>query len=233
MHAAVSSSAPRRPSVSVSMDHRIRIVYLYAECGYNAEAAARRFNSIYAGIRCVSAGYVRKLVSKFNKRGSVHDGIRSGRPRTSTDQFSAHTVIQEAESTTSLSIERIAVHCHTTKYAVRRIFKENKMRRFPERHLQELRIEDPQKRYRFCTWFLEYRDVFSVLFTDEAIFHLYGKVEKDWFWARTNPRRYRPIHIQRSPKVMVWAGILGTKIIGPYFIYGNINGELKSHLIYT
>lgn len=231
MQAVPISPTLRPKSVDVSTDYRIEIIFLYAECGYNAEETARRFNTIHAGTRFVTGYFVRRLISRFKTRGSVCDAKKTGRPRCKTDQFSAHSVIEVAESSANMSINRIAQQCDTTRYAVKRIMRENKLRRFRELRVQELRSEDPQKRHRFCSWFMEFRDIFSVLFTDEAVFYLHGKVEKSWFWARTNPRRYRPMRVQSSPKVMVWAGILGAKIIGPYFLSGNINGELNFPLI--
>lgn len=213
-------------SSGFSKNERIQIIYLYAECGYNAEEAARQFNILHDNERAVSGRYVRYLVSKFNNAGSIIDLPRSGRPRSTTDEHSALSVVQEAESEANLSVGKIAQRCQTSSYAVRRILKEKKLRRYRERQLQMLRSEDPLKRYDFCTWFLEFRNAFSVIFTDEAVFHLHGRVEKGWHWSRTNPRHFTASRSQNNPKIMVWAGILGLKIIGPYFISGNINGKL-------
>ena len=85
--------------------------------------------------------------------------------------------------------------------------------------------EDPVKRVNFCSWFLEEIDILSVVFTDEAIFHLHGQVTRTRYWSTCNPRRYIASRTQSNAKVMVWAGILGTRIIGPYFFTGNVNGK--------
>ena len=215
----------------VSVEHRIQIIFLYAECGYNAEEAARRFNGIYAGIRSISGSYVRKLVKKFNHNGSIQNLKSSGRRRTTTNEESADRVLREAQSAPNLSINKIAQRCRTTDYAVRRIIREQKLRRFKVMDLKLLRSNDSEKRLQFCSWFLEHMDIFSVVFTDEAVFYLNGKIEKLWYWSQTNPRRYRPCRIQSNPKLLVWAGILGRKILGPHFISGTINGMLKFNFI--
>ena len=215
----------------VSVEHRIQIIFLYAECGYNAEEAARRFNNIYAGIRSISGKYIRKLVKKFCQVGSVQNLKSSGRKRTTTSDDSADIVLKEAQSAPNLSINKIAQRCHTSAYAVRRIIREQKLRKFKVMDLQLLRANDAEKRLLFCSWFLEHRDVFSVVFTDEAVFYLNGKIEKLWYWSRENPRRFRPCRSQSNPKLLVWAGILGRRILGPHFITGTINGMLTCNFI--
>ena len=47
---------------------------------------------------------MRYLVSKFNNAGSIIDLPRSGRPRSTTDEHSALSVVQEAESEANLSV---------------------------------------------------------------------------------------------------------------------------------
>ena len=97
--------------------------------------------------------------------------------------------------------------------------------------LQLLRANDAEKRLLFCSWFLEHRDAFSVVFTDEAVFYLNGKIEKLWYWSRMNPRRFRPRRSQSNQKLLVWAGRLGRKILKPHFITDTINGMLKFNFI--
>lgn len=46
-----------------------------------------------------------------------------------------------------------------------------------------------------------------------------------------NPHEQRIEHTQTPLKVMVWAGILGSRIIGPFFIEGNLNGEMYLDLL--
>lgn len=212
----------------LSLEQRIKLVCFYVECGYNAEAAARRFNSTFSGVRTVSSRNARMLAKKFLNTGSVLDAIKSGRPRSSTDDFSALTVIREAEGGTNLSIRKIAESCNTSATSVYRILKERKLRRYRDLQVQNLKSDDPNKRMTFCSWFLNKMDAFSVIFTDEAVFYLHGKVAKHWVWARSNPRRFLATKTQSSAKLMVWAGIYGTKIIGPFFFHGNVTGKRYS-----
>ncbi|CAI2737874.1 unnamed protein product, partial [Dicrocoelium dendriticum] len=63
--------------------------------------------------------------------------------------------------------------------------------------------------------------IHSVMFTDESVFHLHG-TDKQHFWASSNPRRYTASRIQHSAKLMIWAGITGQKIVGPFFFSRNV-----------
>ena len=72
------------------------------------------------------------------------------------------------------------------------------------------------------------------MFSDESIFHLDGRVNKQncRFWARENPRRYReqPLH---SEKVIVWAAMSHRGVIGPFFFEGNVTGESYLAMLQT
>ena len=46
------------------------------------------------------------------------------------------------------------------------------------------------------------------------------------YWSVENPHWLRQVEHQRPWSVNVWCGILGTRIIGPHFIDGNLNGEM-------
>lgn len=43
------------------------------------------------------------------------------------------------------------------------------------------------------------------------------------YWSRTNNHRQNLTHTQYNARVNVWAGIIGTALVGPYFIDGNLN----------
>lgn len=216
---------------SVSVEQRVELVLLYGECNRNAEATARKFNSINAGVKPISSRYVRWLLQKFQKTGIVSDAKRTGKPAVCTDDISAFSVIQETEENPGSSTRRIAQCCGISRSSVSRILKREKFKRFVEHQLHQLHVEDLERRYDFCRLFLDRIDVSSVLFTDEAVFTMFGRVSKAYFWARSNPHRYRAARSQKKPKLMVWAGIVGRQLIGPYFFSRNVTGE--KHFIYV
>lgn len=59
-----------------------------------------------------------------------------------------------------------------------------------------------------------------ILFSDEATFHVSGKVNKHnvRIWGSENPHATTE-HVRDSPKVNVWCGVLEDRIIGPFFFH--------------
>ena len=98
------------------------------------------------------------------------------------------------------------------------------------RYHQQLLDRDPTKRMRFARWLILKSlvdDNFParILFTDESTFTNKGTINRQNVrqWEAENPcwKVDRP---NRGFKINVWAGILGDRIIGPHFFYGNLTG---------
>lgn len=71
-----------------------------------------------------------------------------------------------------------------------------------------------------------------ILFSDEALFHLEGGVNKhtSTHWSKVNPH-WIVKKFLNSPKIMVWAAVGAPGIIGPVFIDGNIDGAAYLELL--
>jgi len=65
----------------------------------------------------------------------------------------------------------------------------------------------------------------NVLFSDESTFTNHGQVNKHnlYYWVINNPHWLCEVERQRPWAINVWCGIVGKKLIGPYFI--DDNGE--------
>lgn len=73
-----------------------------------------------------------------------------------------------------------------------------------------------------------------IVFSDEALFFLNGSVNRHnmVYWSETNPEWMIDSRSTQYPqKVHVWAGIINNAIIGPFFIEGNLNGEVYRNLL--
>ena len=67
---------------------------------------------------------------------------------------------------------------------------------------------------------------------DEAIFHLEGSVNRQnsSHWAKENP--YWTVEKSlNSPRVMVWAALGSSGVIGPFFFDGNVNAASYLQMI--
>ena len=80
---------------------------------------------------------------------------------------------------------------------------------------------DKPKRMDFCLWALrqiqlDYRFFEGVIFTDESIFKLNGKINRqtERYWAQKNPKYIGNFELLHDKQIMVWIGVWGDKIIG-------------------
>lgn len=66
----------------------------------------------------------------------------------------------------------------------------------------------------------------QILFSDEAIFHLNGHVNRHncVYWSADNPSHTDTKPLQ-SPKIVVWMGVWSGGLIGPYVFEGTVTGE--------
>ena len=107
--------------------------------------------------------------------------------------------------------------------------------------LQHLRREDHSKRLHFCVSFQDLcgdDDNFlkSLRFSDEATFHVSGKVNKQniRIWGSEKPHRI--VENERdSPKTNVFCAISTSKVYGPYFFPDStVNGEtFRNYMAYA
>ena len=98
---------------------------------------------------------------------------------------------------------------------------------------QALNEEDFDRRLDYCHWMLgmirENREfLFQILWTDEATFNSDGRVNLHnmHYWSAENPHWMREVQHQGRWSLNVWCGVLGGKIIGPYFFEQPLNGNV-------
>lgn len=74
-----------------------------------------------------------------------------------------------------------------------------------------------------------------IWYTDKATFtqrnRLNPQNKRCWAPEKRNPRRKFPVETQKRWKLLVWAGIIGDRIIAPIFFEGNLNGRRYSRFI--
>ena len=75
--------------------------------------------------------------------------------------------------------------------------------------------------------------MYNICFSDECSFFLNGLVNRhnSRYGCDTNPRMFQEAHTQHPEKLNVWAGIYGNSLVGPFFIPGNLTGELYLELL--
>lgn len=222
----MDTSPPHRNSGSrLSVSDRSDLLGHYYTSNGNFTKAVKAFNEKHSGRISVSRRTLQELYKKFQDTGSVCNKPPSYRPRPATGTEASCTILDKVKQSPTSSIRHLAQECNTSVASVHRVLKRNGFHPYKEKRLQTLQPTDPVSRLQFCTWYLEHLETWNTLWTDEAIFHVDGSVFKRHFWDVENPRRFNACKTLHSPKVMVWAGIWGRRLIGPYFFDNNVTGN--------
>lgn len=97
---------------------------------------------------------------------------------------------------------------------------------------QALNEEDFNRRLDHCHWLLGMINenpqfISQILWTDEATFSSVGTVNLHnmHFWSAQNPHWMREVQHQGRWSINVWCGIIGGRIIGPYFFDQALTGN--------
>ena len=169
---------------------------------------------------------------QFKKTGSC---LRKKMNRTPT--VDRQTIIREVEENPRQSLRRLSNLFKVSYGAVRDALKHSNYKPYHPQVVQALNKEDHSKRVTFAKWALERMKCSSrftemLLFSDEAVFHLEGGVNRknSTHWATVNPNWIVEKSLN-SPKVMVWAACGHPGIIGPFFFDGNVNAESYLEMI--
>lgn len=231
--------------VHLNEQERITLLMMlgYGDRRRTFQEACNLFNTTFPNRENISKSTVHRVFHNFERSGNVKDLPKSGRTKSSTTEDRSLDILFAVQEEPNTSVPKLALQNNISKRSVRRILKRNNMRPYKISLLQELTEDDPDRRMQFCQEIMNRNEVqedFSerILFSDEATFSLYGFVNRHncRYWSDVNPRWMEESHTQRPQKVNVWAGIIGNRIIGPYFIRENLTANgylnlLRNHVV--
>jgi hypothetical protein len=172
---------------------------------------------------------IKSWYAKFQERGSVCDKERTGRPRVNQDTVDAvrHAFRQNPRK----SVRKASRELQIPRSTVHKILKkELKFFAYKLQVVQKLEQNDFPLRTEFANKVLDRLELNEnylkrICFSDEATFHVCGKVNRHncRIWGSENPRVVIE-HERDSPKVNVWCGVMHDRIIGPFFFAeANVN----------
>lgn len=191
----------------------------------------RVFNNFFHERPQISKSTVERTVRKFQEEGTVKDLPRTGRPKSATTPEKTEQVLLSFVEEPSTSLLKACQVHEISKSSVHRILQRNNYFPYKFHLVQELNEDDFDRRLEFCEIMREKCDgdrnfLLNIVFSDEATFYLNGKVNRHncRYWADENQHLIKEDHTQTLQKINVWAGIMGDRVIGPFFINGNLNG---------
>lgn len=169
-----------------------------------------------------SRSSIRAWYDKFLLTGSLLDKRRSGRPKTPND--SIRRVRETFTHSPTISIRASAKQLLIPRSTVHKILRKNlKLYPYKLQLVQALEPNDRPRRTEFAFDMLEQiaedpNFLNLICFSDEATFHVSGKVNKHntRIWGSEQPYVFREIQ-RDSPKLNVWCGVMRNRIIGPFF----------------
>lgn len=227
--------------VIVSVQDRIQIILVYGESGRNVDAARRLYADRFPE-NVPSRSSFHNIIKIFLETGSV-EVKKKKRRKTVTREDNEINILAAVAHNPQISSRTLASDSGISKGSILTILKRHKFHPYHISLHQELHGQDFHNRTTFCEWARRQlrRNVNffrSVLFSDESSFANNGIINRHnmHFWSADNPHWLRQVDHQRPWSVNVWCGIIGPRLIGPYFIDGTLNGDkyrdfLENHLL--
>lgn len=214
-----------------SRDDYVNMVLLYGEARQNSREARRLYQERFPGRRLPSADTFRRVERRLRATGSFHalPPVRDAPVTSGNYEEAVQNAIAYNPHTSSRAIGN---ELNISHVSVLRILHRHKFHPFHQQLHQELHGDDFQKRIEFSQWILQRVEadadfLMDILFSDESRFHNNGTVNRHNFhyWSVEIPHWIRGARFQVQWGVNVWCGIIGDKIIGPYFFEGNLTGR--------
>lgn len=181
----------------------------------------------------ISQSTVSKIEKKFRDHGTVKNLPKTGRPVTVLTEDVQLDILLEIEDNPHSTSRNIALDYNLSHTSVLKLLKMEKFHPYKVTLVHELSETDFDLRQEFCERMTDIcnRDpmfVQRLIFSDEATFSLRGHVNRQncRYWSRVNPHWMNEAHTQYPEKVNVWAGIVGNRILGPFFFNDNLSGEM-------
>lgn len=217
--------------VEYTVQERVNLVLLYAECSYNYQSFGRKVRETN-GSRLPRKSLVDIWLKKLRDTGSVENApkVRRNTVRTAENIELVQNRVEEHDG--KVSIRNMSNEFGMSYSAIQKILKKDlKLYPYKAQTVQELYSNDYPKRQNFALQMMGIRVEdpnfeHNLFFVDEAHFHLDGVPNKQNFriWAEENPQFViqEPLHSDRITALM---GIGYYGVIGPFFFDGNVNGE--------
>lgn len=201
---------------------------MMAEFGNTQEVIRQwktRFDSEPPDRRTIKATY-----DKFQETGSVADVPRSGRPPSAIGEEELQAVDSYLEENPRSSVRNLAHATGMSSTAAHHATKILGFSSYRPQRVVKLTEEDFDVRLEFCETMVQrfHQDsslMDKIVWSDESQFCLNGQVNRHncTYWAKQNP--HVRFEVATDPRgVMVWCGITSSRLIGPYFFDGPVNG---------
>lgn len=185
--------------------------------------------------------YFLRLYRKFRANDNVFAKTRTKKDFIISEATEI-AVIAYFEAHPANSIPDIVKDSNFSYGTVHRILRKYKFIPYKYRPVQALLPGDPERRIVFCQWYLNFcrqnvNNFRYILWTDESNFSNSGMYNRKnhHYWSRENLLLVHPTTPQVRFSFNVWCGLIGSRIVGPFFYEGTLTGgryvELMSEIL--
>ena len=194
-------------------------------CGGNCRRSVRIYREKFPNRRVPHHRTFANVERRLRERGSLLPvtGDR-GRPRIARNPEVEEEILERVGEHPEISIRSVSRQLRMSKDVVHKTLKENLLYPYHVQVVQEL--------LEFCRFIQQKRadDINfhnKILFTDEACFTRGGmtNLHNEHVYADENPHALKQRHYQSEFRINVWAGIIGTYLIGPVILPMRLNGR--------
>lgn len=205
---------------------QVDILIMYGQCAKNAAETERVYRQEYPDrLHHPTRQYIIYLIRKMRQEPN---NLQHFIINEQTEENVIAYVIQNPTAST----REIAFELDIGAESARKILKKHGYKSFKYQLHQHLYEGDFVRRLEYCNWFLEHNDADnslanSILYSDESRFTNNGMFNRQntRYWSTINEHRMMEGNFQEIFGVNVWAGIIGTRIVGPILFQGHLNAE--------
>ena len=212
------------------------ILTYYIKNNLNCRSAIRNMIEDNPGMHVPSRKTFTSIYRKFQETSNLQRQKRT----VSLNENAELNILLAIEENPNTSIRNISQTLRRTQENIQQTSYGKVQRTLKKYHLKPFKIKPTTKltqrqkddRVTFCRLILDrininHNFLKTVLWTDESTFSTSGLFNRKNTreWARENPHSYREFRFQGRQSVNVWCGILGDRVIGPYFFDTVLNGD--------
>lgn len=211
-------------------------VYFYGKAHGNAVEARRLYGEAFPNRRLPQREVFSNTYNRLRENGirSITDQSRG------FDENTENLVLQAVDEDPSSSVRQIARREGLSKSKVHRVLRRNKIHPYHFTPVQALHEGDSARRVEFCTLMLQ-KDrndsnfLKRILWTDESNFNREGitNFHNLHHYADENPHAKMQKKHQTRFSLNVWAGIIGTHVLGPVYLPQTLNAAAYLNFLQT
>lgn len=202
-------------------------------CEGNCRRSVRVYQQRFPNRRIPNFKTFGRIERRLRETGRLEPStVNRGRPRQICTPQVEEQILNTIAEYPGESIRNLGRQMGVSKTIPHKVLKEQLLHPFHVQLVQELLPPDFDARIRFCHFIRRKRNTDihfqnKILFTDEACFTRRGMTNfhNEHVYAEENPHATRPRHFQHEIRINVWAGIIGSNLIGPVFFPNHLNAE--------